>query len=516
MKRACVILSFTAGLGVLLRAQPPPAQQPPIFRGGTTLVQVDAIVTDESGRPIVDLAAADFDLLDDGRAVAIERVRFLGAAAYEGDATLAPIRTHDDEEREASRDDVRVYAIFLDDYHVQRMGELRVIDPLIAFVQQLPPTDLVAVYYPLDSMTDVAFSRDREAALKAIRAFRGRRGDYQPTRPVEEEHLRHPRDIERIRREITMSALEGLATHLGGIKQGRKTVVFVSEGFTDPIDELRDVYQAANRANVAVYPVDPQGMTTGPRRATTSAQMMNFAVGDRDMLEALAGETGGRPIVERNDIRGELQRIVRDASAYYLIAYESPHPDDGKFHRVTLRVRRPRTTVFARTGYWSVKRGQNSDAPASLAPDVAPGVQEAVKRLADSLRPNAEEPTESPRRILMPAPASVPKLLPVLAEPTVALMRGRIAGDPVPRREFRRTDTILIRAATAGEPAVSARLLNHVGKPLISLPVAPTPQGAEITLALGSLGAADYVIEMTARVKEQVTQQFVAFRLAAR
>ena len=59
-------------------------------------------------------------------------------AAYGGDPTLAPIRTHDDEAREASRDDVRLYAIFLDDYHVERFGELRVIDPLLAFVQQLP------------------------------------------------------------------------------------------------------------------------------------------------------------------------------------------------------------------------------------------------------------------------------------------------------------------------------------------------------------------------------------------
>ena len=86
------------------------------------------------------------------------------------------------------------------------------IEPLLAFVQQLPPTDLVAVYYPLDSTTDVHFSRDREPVLRAIGAFTGRCGDYQPTRPVEEEHLRYPQSIERIRRQITMSALEGLAT----------------------------------------------------------------------------------------------------------------------------------------------------------------------------------------------------------------------------------------------------------------------------------------------------------------
>jgi VWFA-related protein len=518
MRRLAVAALVAAAMCQVDARQPPPrdAQQPPVFRGGTTLVQVDAIVTDDSGRPVVDLAAPDFDVLDDGRAVPIERVRFLGAASYEGDSTLAPIRTHDDEDREASRDDVRVYAIFLDDYHVPRLDELRVIEPLIAFVQQLPPTDLVAVYYPLDSMTDVAFSRDREPVLRAIRAFKGRRGDYQPTRPVEEEHLRYPRDIERIRREITMSALEGLATHLGGIKQGRKTVVVVSEGFTEPTDELRDVYQAANRANVAFYPVDPQGMTTGPRRTTTAGQMMNFTVGDRDMLEALAFETGGRAIVERNDIRGELQRVVRDASAYYLIAYESPHPDDGKFHKVTVKVKRPRTTVFSRTGYWSSKRGSSAESTASLAPVVPAGVQEAVKRLADSLRPNADEPAEGRRHVLMPDPPAPPKAAELLAAPTVAIARGRVASDPVARREFRRTDTILVRAATTGGPAVSARLLNHTGRPLTDLPVSPAPDRCDLTLALGSLGAGDYVIEFTAQKGSETAQQFVAFRVAAR
>jgi len=489
--------------------------QPPVFRGGTTLVQVDAIVTDASGRPVVDLTAADFEVLDDGRRVPLERVRFLGAAAYEGDATLAPIRTHDDEEREASRDDVRVYAIFLDDYHVERMGELRVVDPLIAFVQSLPPTDLVAVYYPLDSMTDVHFARDREPVLKAIRGFKGRLGDYQPTRPVEEEHLRHPRDIERIRREITMSALEGLAAHLGGIKQGRKTVIFVSNGFTEPVEELRRVYEAANRANVAVYPLDPRGMTM-ERHATTPGQMMNFSVGDHDMLRALAFETGARAIVDRNDIRGELQRIVRDASAYYLIAYESPHPDDGRFHRVTVRVARPRTTIFARTGYWAFKRGDTSEGPASLAPAVPPAVKEAVNRLADSLRPNADEPAEAPSRVHMPAPPPRPEKTPLLAAPSVAVARGRTVSDPVARREFRRTDTVVVRAAVAGTPETSARLLNHVGQPLADLPAVVADGTCEVTVPLGSVGAGDYVLEMSAKTDGEAAQQFVAFRVLAR
>lgn len=515
MRSSAIALLVAAAVGAAdARQQPPPSPQPPVFRGGTTLVQVDAVISDPSGQPIVDLTAGDFEVLDDGRPVPIERVRFLGADVYSGDSTLAPIRTHDDEEREASRDDVRVYAIFLDDYHVQRLEELAVIEALAAFVSRLPPTDLVAVYYPLDSMTDVHFAREREPVLKAIRGFKGRRGDYTPARPVEEERLRHPNSIELIRRQVTMSALEGLATHLGGIKQGRKALLFVSDGFVEPVAELADLYQAANRSNVAIYPIAPRGMT-GTNRGTTAAQMMNFSVGDRDMLRGLAAETGGRPIVYRNDIGAQIQQIVRDASAYYLIAYEAPRPDDGKFHRVSVRVKRPRATVFARPGYWSPKRGQNTDGPASLAPVISPEVQSAVNRLAESLRPNADEPAEAPRRVRMPDVPAQTSPPPLLAPPTIALARGRTIGEPVARREFRRTDTIVVRAATTGETSVTARLLDHVGKPLADVPVAPSAGGCELTLPLGNLGAGDYVIELSAR-GTPAAQQFVAFRLLAR
>jgi VWFA-related protein len=478
----------------------PPSQQPPIFRGGTNLVQVDAIVSDPNGQPMTELVAADFEILDDGKPVPIDRVRFLGAADYSGDTTLAPIRSHEDEEREASRDDVRVYAIVLDEYHVQRLNELRVIEPLVAFVRQLPQTDLVAVYYPLDSVTDVAFSRDRELVLKRIRAFYGRRGDYFPPKyPVEEEHLRYqPPDIERFRRQIVNSALEGLATHLGGIKQGRKAVIFVSEGFTQEVFDVRDLYQAANRANVAFYPLDPRGLTMNNGR-TTSGQMMNGLVSDRDAMETLAAETGGRAIVQKNDISAALGQVIRDSRAYYLIAYESPHPDDGKFHKVTVRVKRPRATVFARTGYWAFKRGENTITASPSLAAVSPEVQAAVDRLADSLRPDADEPAEGRRRVIMPKP--VDQAPPPL---TIGIARGRVVGEPVTRREFRRTDTLVVRAS--GAPVtVSGRLLDRRGQRLTDLPLTPATETPELRLALGNLGPGDYVIELA--------QQYIAFRV---
>ena len=204
--------------------------------------------------------------------------------------------------------------------------------------------------------------------------------------------------------------------------------------------------------------------------------------------------------------------MLRDSRAYYLIAYESPHPDDGKFHKVTVRVKRPRVTVFARTGYWGYKRGENTVTSAPVLAPVSPEVQKAVDKLADSLRPDADEPAEGRRRVIMPRPAE-PAQAPLLAAPTIGIARGRLVGDPVSRREFRRTDTIVVRAQAQRTPVISGRLLDQRGKPLTTLPASPGVDPPEFRLPLGNLGPGDYVIELDATAGDETAQQFVAFRV---
>jgi hypothetical protein len=289
------------------------------------------------------------------------------------------------------------------------------------------------------------------------------------------------------------------------------------------VDDVRDLYQAANRANVAFYPIDPRGLTMSNGR-TTSGQVMNGLISDRDAMETLAAETGGRAIVQKNDISAALGQVIRDSRAYYLIAYESPHPDDGKFHKVTVRVKRPRATVFARTGYWAFTRGENTIASSPSLTPISAAVQAAVDQLADSLRPDADEPPEGQRRVLMPRAAEAAPA-PLLAAPTIGVAHGRTVGEPVKRREFRRTDTLVVRAllrssgaspeqAAEATAVTSGRLLDRRGQALIDLPVTPSGAVSEVRLALGNLGPGDYVIELTARFGDEAAQQFVAFRVA--
>jgi hypothetical protein len=69
-------------------------------------------------------------------------------------------------------------------------------------------------------------------------------------------------------------------------------------------------------------------------------------------LQSLAEESGGVAATNRNDYSGFFTRIVRDSSAYYLLAYDPPsRKQDGKPRRIEVKVSKPGLSVRARRGY---------------------------------------------------------------------------------------------------------------------------------------------------------------------
>jgi VWFA-related protein len=486
--------------GVVATAQAP---QQPTFRTGTNVVQVDVIVTDADGRPVDDLTADDFQVLDDGHAVPVTAFRFLNAAQAEASERY-PVRTADDEEREAAHEEARLFAILLDDYHISRFSPLRIKEPLIAMVRALPPTDLVAAFYPLDSPRDVRFTYEREPVIAAIRKLEGRYREYLPKHPVEEEHLRYPRDIERLRTQVVLTGATSIASRLGALKTGRKTLVWITEGFTGAgydglglFDDLRDVYQAGNRNNVSIYPVDPRGL------------MMSTPRFQHDTLRLLAFETGGRAIVNHNELKRPLLDIPRESAAYYLIGFVSTQPADGKFHRITVRTSRPRLTIRARAGYWALSETELASSRA--APIAVPeAITEAFKQLAEALRPDLGESTAA-----VPAQAVVAEGARVLAPPSLTVLRGASMEQAVSRPEFTRAQRISVRAAIAGgpTPVITVQLLDRLGRVLTTLPATVTEAACEVTLALGSLGHGDYVIRLQAQRGDDRVEHHVALRV---
>ena len=214
--------------------QQQPAQQQPVFRAGVKLVRVDVTVTGKGDLPVADLTPADFEVAEDGAPQKVEQLQFvrLDGQRPAGDETSLEIRSQDQAEAEAARDDVRVFAIFFDDYHVDKAPQITIPmrQGLSLFVNRLWPTDLVAIMDPLTTLSALRFTRSKSELQAAVNKFEGRQGEIFPIKSVMEEAQLMRGDIRRVRAQVTFSALAALTMKLGGMREGRKSIIFVSQG----------------------------------------------------------------------------------------------------------------------------------------------------------------------------------------------------------------------------------------------------------------------------------------------
>jgi hypothetical protein len=144
--------------------------------------------------------------------------------------------------------------------------------------------------------------------------------------------------------------------------------------------DMRDVFAAAARNNVAIYAVDPRGLATGEFGIDQNIGMQldsQYLNSTMNTLRQLSEESDGRAIVNRNDLLPAMKQIVRDSSAYYLLGYTSTvAPSDGKFHNIKVRVKRPGVQVRSRKGYWALTA---SDVKRVTAPPTRPERPKAVE-----------------------------------------------------------------------------------------------------------------------------------------
>ena len=154
--------------------------------------------------------------------------------------------------------------------------------------------------------------------------------------------------------------------------------------------------QRANRANVSFYPVDARGLVVfdepiGPRRPPPPSVDAARLRSRQETLRTLAENTDGFAIINTNAIDKALERVVQDTGAYYLLGYYSTNTKlDGRFRRLTVRVKRPRLEVRSRPGYLAPTEAElastrvtalmNGAAPGHTT--IAPTISAALDRLA--------------------------------------------------------------------------------------------------------------------------------------
>jgi VWFA-related protein len=298
----------------------PPAAQPaprPTFRVEANLVRVDAIVT-KDGQAVRDLTQADFEVLEDGapqKLASFERVDItetrLTRPPGREPATAAEARAAAEDPR------ARVFVVFLDRYHTGIAGSHRMQRALGTLLQRIiGPDDLVAVMIPDMSASDIAFTRRTgpiEEMLQRNWTW-GVRGQIAAKDPEEQMYetcfpdfvepgatappiSRDPQQpagtpagmfeggrvpvktvaqemIDRRREKRTLDALTDLSVFLRGVREERKAVIVVSDGWAlyRPDERLARLRTGERVPGVGMPGTDPQGrLVPDASRARTEA-----------------------------------------------------------------------------------------------------------------------------------------------------------------------------------------------------------------------------------------------------
>ena len=354
--------TFLPAVLLLLASQqaPPPK---PAFKSNVTVVEVDVVVTDRSGRPVRGLRRDDFEISEDDSPVEIAKFSAVDVPEAPPQTIIPPPDRSGSAFGSNDRaDDGRLILIVLDDIQVSfTAGRMATVKSVARrAVERLGPADVAGVMTTSGWLGGQAeFTTDKSRLLDAIERFVPRGEHDLPAIASAPPSVSGANpQTDRLGDRRTQSAMAGLTTAaraLATIQHRRKGVLLISQGFPATLEEIirnpiigadyesiREFMLTAQRSNVAVYTVDPCGLEVD---ATCTRE-------SRQNLRTMAELTGGFAVTNTNAPQDAVDRMLAENGTYYLIGYYSPaSPNDGKHHRINVRTRVADVEIRGREGY---------------------------------------------------------------------------------------------------------------------------------------------------------------------
>jgi VWFA-related protein len=162
---------------------------------------------------------------------------------------------------------------------------------------------------------------------------------------------------------------------------GRKAMMLFSDGMaignesnksrsSSVFNYLQDVADLANRSSVVVYTFDTKGMRSmsigasdntyevidGHRGQKERERTRDFK-DSQDGLVYFASQTGGKALLNSDDLNGGIQRALDEQAGYYLLGYvpdaETFDPNKRKFNKLEVKVTQPGLKVSHRSGFFN-------------------------------------------------------------------------------------------------------------------------------------------------------------------
>ena len=373
---------ITLFLTWLLAVGPVVAQQRPTFSINTNVVIVNVTVLDHDGKPVPNLTAADFELYEDGKLQKLQAVDYQKLSGnvlppvtnappapppepkgYNPDAEKAALQTS----MLTKYQDRRLIVMLFDFSSMQPAEQIRAKNAAVKFLtSQMTASDSVSIMLFTSELKTVQdFTPDRDLLIATINKFRV--GDSSENATVADEgadaqdasgqFVADETEFNIFNADLKLAALEDAARKLAQYPE-KKALVYISSGIqkngVDNQSQLRATVNTAIRSNVAFYPIDARGLSAavpGGDATQAAAVGTNLYSGSQqntlrtnfnnqqETLATLALDTGGKALLDSNDLTEGIRRVQQDFSSYYVLSYASSNSAlDGRYRRIQVKL----------------------------------------------------------------------------------------------------------------------------------------------------------------------------------
>jgi VWFA-related protein len=364
------------------------------FRANSDLVLVNVVVRDKNGNLVKDLKKEDFTLIEETKPQTIstfdfENVDQAAQTAATGGVAGTNVLKQGTVLNEENLRDHRLIVIFFDFTSMEPDEVDRAIDTSIKYLdQQMSPADLVGILTLSSSLVlNQDFTGDKDLLKTKLKALatgeadgfeQGTEGTSDGTPDTGGAYIPDDTEYNTFNNDRRLEAIQAIVTGLSKINQ-KKSMIYFSSGLTSEGLEnqaaLRNAINAARRSNTAIYTVDSRGLQALPPTGDASTaslrgvssyngnaftSQLNANFSSQETLSSLAEDTGGKALLDTNDLSGVFKQVQHDTSAYYVLGFRSNNPArDGRYRRLTVKVNRPGVKLEYRQGYFAPKDYQH-------------------------------------------------------------------------------------------------------------------------------------------------------------
>ena len=356
---------------------PPGGKGTLTFSTGTQLVVETVAVTDKKGTPVEGLTATDFTITENGvpQAIRIFDYQKLPKAPIATSIsrsepehihiydTLGRTQIVPERPGSARYKDHRLLALYFDMTAMPPADQFRSLAAAEKFIRtQMAPADLIAILRYSGGAVDVLqdFTDDRDRLLSILQTMivgegQGLDASTQDSSTPDTGAAFGQDDSEFniFNTDRQLSALQTAAKMLGQLSEKKSLIYFASglrlNGLNNQA-QLHATINSAIRAGVSFWAIDARGLVAeAPLGDATRASPGNVAMysgagalatttnfqQSQDTLYALATDTGGKALLDTNDLEKGILQAAEAVSSYYVIGYYTTSPNrDGKFRRI--------------------------------------------------------------------------------------------------------------------------------------------------------------------------------------